>query len=297
MLYEVLLFVNVFLAVLNSMGLILYSSYWLRSENRNYITILSAAGWILGYLVESPNFDLPLTPHTWIYVVPLLVLLVLTVLNYTTSITQLYVFALLGYSLATNCTQGVSTTVAIVYSWILSFIAGIFMSAAIQKTLARIARPINLARTLSIARLLSSLYVFLLSYIFGGNVLGSITSLMGFESGLRSTLVLTLAIVASIYISTRVGAVLGLIKALFPVKYLTSLIPYTVAIVVTQVANKLGLPVVVSLVVFSSVLGIGVSSRLRILYGRNVIRYLATSYVGPPLLTSFLSYIITKICV
>ncbi|MEM2499774.1 MAG: hypothetical protein QXU30_06480, partial [Sulfolobales archaeon] len=61
----------------------------------------------------------------------------LTFLNYPTSITQLYISTLLGYSLATNYHQGLSAVIRIASSWVLSFAVGLAVSMFLRKSLMR----------------------------------------------------------------------------------------------------------------------------------------------------------------
>jgi len=295
LLYEAFVFVSVFLAVLNSMGLVLSSSYCFKYGSGVYIFILSAAGWILGYVIEGPNFSLPRSSLTWIYVIPLMVVLMLTLLNYPTSITQLYISTLLGYSLATNYYQGLSAVVRIASSWVLSFVVGLTASVFLRKSLVRMLQSASVIKVLLWIRVLSLTYVFLLSYVLGGNLLGSIASLLGIANSAKSTLLISISIVASVYVSLRSGISLGFTKILFPMRYLTSLIPYTVSLVLTQVANRLGVPIVISLVMFSSILGVGLASELKVFHRRRIIMYVLTSYIGPFILSSLLSYSLTNI--
>ncbi|MEM1623062.1 MAG: hypothetical protein QW543_02860 [Sulfolobales archaeon] len=277
------------------MGLVLSSSYCFKYGSRVYIFILSAAGWILGYVIEGPNFSLPQSSLTWIYVIPLMVVLMLTLLNYPTSITQLYISTLLGYSLATNYYQGLSAVVRIASSWVLSFVVGLTVSAFLRKSLVRMLQSVSVIKVLLWVRVLSLTYVFMLSYVLGGNLLGSVASLLGIVNSAKSILLISTSIVASVYVSLRSGISLGFTKILFPTRYLTSLIPYTVSLVLTQVANRLGVPIVISLVMFSSMIGVGLASEFKVFHRRRIIMYVLTSYIGPFILSLLLSYGLTNI--
>lgn len=286
-----------FLAVLNSMGLVLGSSYCFKYGSKVHILILSTAGWLLGYLVEGPNFSLPRSSITWIYVIPLVLVLMLTFLNYPTSITQLYISTLLGYSLATNYHQGLSAVIRIASSWVLSFAVGLAVSMFLRKSLMRMLQSASTVKVLLCIRILSLAYVFLLSYVLGGNLLGTIASLLGVTYSARAFLLLSASVITSVYISLRSGISLGFARILFPMRYLTSLIPYTVSLALTQVANRLGIPIVISLVMFSSIIGVGLASEFKIFYRKRILTYILASYLGPFIISSLLSYSLTNIFV
>ncbi len=295
MLYWLLVFASAFLAVLNSMGLVLGPSRCVGYGSRVLVFALSTSGWLLGYVVEGPNFRLPHVPFVWVYAVPLLLVFALTLLGYPTSVTQLYVAALLGYSLAEGYGQGLSAVAWAVFSWALSFAAGFLLSAVLREALVRVVGLTSVGKSLLAIRVCSLVYVFLLSYVLGGNVLGTVASLLGAGSDPRSGLVLFTAVTASAYVSFKSGAPLGLVRILFPMKYLSSIIPYSVSILLTQVANRAGLPIVTSLVMFSSTLGVGMASELAVLHRRRVFAYLATSYAGSFALSLLSSYLLTRV--
>lgn len=278
------------------MGLVLSSAHCFRYRNDALWLTISTAGWIIGYLVESQHFKLPQASATWIYLIPQLMLVLLTLFGYPTSITQLYISTLLGYSLATNFQQGVYAVMRIIISWMLSLSAGFLSSMFLWKLLQKVVKPINIARALVAMRVLSLIYVFLLSYVLGGNVLGAIVSLLG-GGRLDTHYVVCTAIIVSVYLSSSAAISSGLIRVLFPARYLTSLIPYTVTVTLTQVANLLGLPVVASLVMFSSILGMGMASELKILNRRRALKYILTAYAGPFAASTLLSYAVAHIII
>ncbi len=295
MFHELLVFASAFLAVLNSMGLVIGPSRCAGYGSRTLVFALSASGWLLGYLIEGPNFSLPQVPLTQVYTVPPLLVLALSLLGYPTSITQLYVATLLGYSLAKGYSRGLSVTVRIVSSWALSLIAGFLLSIAFRRILVRAVGFVSVERALLVVRVCSLTYVFLLSYVLGGNVLGAIASLLGAGGNTGSELALSTAVIASTYVSFRSRVSLGLVRLLFPTKYLSSIVPYSVSVVLTQVANRVGLPIITSLVVFSSTLGVGMASEFTMLYRRRVFSYLATSYAGSFALSLLLGYLLAVI--
>jgi hypothetical protein len=295
MLLEILASASMVFAVINSMGLILNLTNCFRYKSRLYLVLVSVAGWISGYMFERGNFSLPQVGNTSIYVIPLIMLSVLTAAGYPTSISQLYVSVLLGYSLASNFTQGVSSTGLILLSWLISFVSGLLISMLIKEILAVLVRPTNIEKALTVLKSISVSYVFLLSYVLGGNVLSTIMSLLGLKNDLGSLLLVCASVSVAVPISLRTSISLGLTKVLFPTKYLTSLIPYTTAIILTQIANRLGLPLVLSLLMFSSTVGVGLTSKLRLFHRRKIVMYLVGSYILPFLISASLSYLISLV--
>ncbi|MEM4775061.1 MAG: hypothetical protein QW489_01710, partial [Sulfolobales archaeon] len=191
--------------------------------------------------------------------------------------------------------QGLSAVVRIASSWILSFVVGLTVSAFLRKSLVRMLQSVSVIKVLLWVRVLSLTYVFMLSYVLGGNLLGSVASLLGIVNSAKSILLISTSIVASVYVSLRSGISLGFTKILFPTRYLTSLIPYTVSLVLTQIANRLGVPIVISLVMFSSMIGVGLASEFKVFHRRRIIMYVLTSYIGPFILSLLLSYGLTNI--
>lgn len=264
----------------------------LREDLRRLALLVSFTGWVAGYVVEGPNFNLPQVSNLEVYLVSLCLTTLLTLVNYPTSITQLYVSALLGYSLASGYSEGIYVVAKIVLSWILSVFAGLLFSVVVYRLLKLAFSHLSISRALTFFRVATFAYVFLLSYVLGGNLLGFLASLLGVGSRLDSV-VLTSAVTALALLAAQIWrAPLSLARILFPTRYISTLTPYTVALVLTQVANRLGIPIVVSLVMFSATLGIGASSSYSLIYKRRVALYLLLAYVAPVSVSLFLSYVI-----
>ena len=282
-----------FVAVLNNASLALSALQCLREDLRRLALLASFAGWVAGYVVEGPNFNLPRVGNLEVYLVSLCLTTILTLVNYPTSVTQLYVSALLGYSLASGYGEGVYAVARVVLSWVLSIFAGVLLSAAVYRLLKLVFSYLSISKALALFRVVTFAYVFLLSYVLGGNLLGFLASLLGVSSRL-GVVVPTSAVTALALLAAQVWrAPLSLARILFPTRYISTLTPYTVALVLTQVANRLGVPLVVSLVMFSATLGTGVSSSSSLLYKRRVALYVLLAYVVPVIVSLLVSYAIT----
>lgn len=282
-----------FVAVLNNASLALSALQCLREDLRRLAILVSFAGWVAGYVVERSNFNLPQIASLEVYLVPLCLTTLLTLVKYPTSITQLYVSALLGYSIASEYSEGVYAVAKIVLSWVLSVIAGALLSVAVYRLLKLAFSYLSVSKALTIFRITTFTYVFLLSYVLGGNLLGFLASLLGVGSRL-SDAVLTSVITALALLAAQTWRTpLSFAKILFPTRYISTLTPYTVALVLTQVANRLGIPLVISLVMFSATLGAGIASSSSLLYKRRVALYLFLAYVIPVIISILMSYVIT----
>ncbi len=282
-----------FVAVLNNASLALSALQCLKEDLRRLAILVSFAGWVAGYVVERPNFNLPQIASLEVYLVPLCLTTLLTLVKYPTSITQLYLSALLGYSIASEYSEGVYAVAKIVLSWVLSVIAGALLSVAVYRLLKLAFSYLSVSKALTIFRITTFTYVFLLSYVLGGNLLGFLASLLGVGSRL-SDAVLTSAITALALLAAQTWRTpLSFAKILFPTRYISTLTPYTVALVLTQVANRLGIPLVISLVMFSATLGAGIASSSSLLYKRRVSLYLLLAYVIPVIISILMSYVIT----
>ena len=282
-----------FVAVLNNASLALSALQCLRVELRRLALLVSFAGWVAGYVVEGPNFSLPQVGNLGVYLVPLSLTALLTLVNYPTSITQLYVATLLGYSLACGYSAGLYAVVRIAVAWLLSFIAGLLLSATVYRLLRLVLSRLEVSRVLTLFRVTALLYVFLLSYVLGGNLLGFLASALGVGIQLDNTLLVSAVTAAALLTAQLRRAPLGIARVLFPTRYVPTLTPYTVALVLTQLANRLGIPLVVSLVMFSATLGTGLSSGFSLLYRYRVPLYLLLSYVVPVLTSLLASYGLT----
>ncbi len=282
-----------FVAVLNNASLALSALQCLREDLRRLAILASFAGWIAGYVVERSNFNLPQIASLELYLVPLCLVTLLTLVKYPTSITQLYVSALLGYSIASEYSEGVYAVAKIVVSWVLSVIAGTLLSVAVYRLLKLAFSYFSVSKVLTVFRITTFTYVFLLSYVLGGNLLGFLASLLGIGNRL-SVVVLTSAVTVLALLAAQTWRTpLSFAKILFPTRYISTLTPYTVALVLTQVANRLGIPLVISLVMFSATLGVGISSSTSLLYKRGVVLYLLLAYVVPVIISLLMSYVIT----
>ena len=282
-----------FVAVLNNASLALSALQCLKEDLRRLAILVSFAGWVAGYAVERSNFNLPQIASLEVYLVPLCLTTLLTLVKYPTSITQLYLSALLGYSIASEYSEGVYAVAKIVLSWVLSVIAGALLSVAVYRLLKLAFSYLSVSKALTIFRITTFTYVFLLSYVLGGNLLGFLASLLGVGSRL-SDAVLTSAITALALLAAQTWRTpLSFAKILFPTRYISTLTPYTVALVLTQAANRLGIPLVISLVMFSATLGAGIASSSSLLYKRRVSLYLLLAYVIPVIISILMSYVIT----
>ncbi|MCC6014223.1 MAG: hypothetical protein LM564_00785 [Desulfurococcaceae archaeon] len=293
MLAQALFLGATFVAVLNNASLVLSALQCLRVELRRLALLVSFAGWVAGYVVEGPNFSLPQVGNLGVYLVPLGLATLLTLVNYPTSITQLYVATLLGYSLAYGYAEGIYAVVRIAVSWVLSVIAGLLLSVVVYKLLRLVFSQLSVSGVLLLFRVTALLYVFLLSYVLGGNLLGFLASALGVGTQLDSALLTSVVTAVALPTAQLRRAPLGIARILFPTRYVSTLTPYIVALVLTQVANRLGIPLVVSLVVFSATLGTGLSSGFSLLYRYRVPLYLLLSYVAPVLISLLASYGLT----
>jgi phosphate/sulfate permease len=293
MLTQALFLGATFVAVLNNASLALSALQCLRVELRRLALLVSFAGWVAGYVIEGPNFSLPQVGNLGVYLVPLGLATLLTLVNYPTSITQLYVATLLGYSLAYGYAEGIYAVVRIAVSWVLSVIAGLLLSVVVYRLLRLVFSQLSVSGVLLLFRVTSLLYVFLISYVLGGNLLGFLASALGVGTRLDSALLTSVVTAVALPTAQLRRAPLGIARILFPTRYVSTLTPYIVALVLTQVANRLGIPLVVSLVVFSATLGTGLSSGFSLLYRYRVPLYLLLSYVAPVLISLLASYGLT----
>jgi phosphate/sulfate permease len=293
MLAQALFLGATFVAVLNNASLVLSALQCLRVELRRLALLVSFAGWVAGYVIEGPNFSLPQVSNLGVYLVPLGLATLLTLVNYPTSITQLYVATLLGYSLAYGYAEGIYAVVRIAVSWVLSVIAGLLLSVVVYRLLRLVFSQLSVSGVLLLFRVTSLLYVFLLSYVLGGNLLGFLASALGVGTQLDRALLTSVVTAVALPTAQLRRAPLGIARILFPTRYVSTLTPYIVALVLTQIANRLGIPLVVSLVMFSATLGTGLSSGFSLLYRYRVPLYLLLSYVVPVLTSLLASYGLT----
>jgi phosphate/sulfate permease len=293
MLAQALFLGATFVAVLNNASLVLSALQCLRVELRRLALLVSFAGWVAGYVIEGPNFSLPQVGNLGVYLVPLGLATLLTLVNYPTSITQLYVATLLGYSLAYGYAEGIYAVVRIAVSWVLSVIAGLLLSVVVYRLLRLVFSQLSVSGVLLLFRVTSLLYVFLISYVLGGNLLGFLASALGVGTRLDSALLTSVVTAVALPTAQLRRAPLGIARILFPTRYVSTLTPYIVALVLTQVANRLGIPLVVSLVMFSATLGTGLSSGFSLLYRYRVPLYLLLSYAAPVLISLLASYGLT----
>jgi PiT family inorganic phosphate transporter len=287
---------SVAVAVGNNMGVILGPAIGARALKKEWTYLLSFTGLAAGYIIEGQKLELTSMSYSLdstviIYSLSLLILLILTLGGFVTSITQIFVGVFAGLSLVKGETFLIEKVETIIIFWVITLLASSFISYLIMRSLIR--KGSITINNLAVLKMLLFIFVFFTAYVLGANTLGFISS---FYSGtiIKDILVL-IGIAVGIVIVKGIKGTKMLGSGFYGIKYVSAVPPYISALLMTEISTQLSVPLPTSLALFSGILGSGVAMGFRAISHKRVVSYILMSWVAPFLASLITSWIIFSI--
>jgi len=294
---QALLLTAVAIAVGNNMGVIAGPAAGSRILSRNTISALAIVGLSLGYLLEGWKFlgsvSLPRNIIGASFVLAIVILVMLTVSGFVTSITQVFVGIYIGY-LLTYGFEATGEILKILGFWCVTFLSSVIVAFLFVKLIA--SRKTGIISSLLALKLASIVMVFITAYTLGANTIGFIVAFIGQNANDLPTVALTISgiIVGVLVIRGRRG-ITKLGSGFYGLRYTSSVAPYVSTLILTEVGTQFSIPLPMSISIFSGMLGAALAMRLRFISRRKVATYIMLSWVLPLILSIVLSYITFKI--
>lgn len=200
-----------------------------------------------------------------------------------TSATLSTVGVLIGVNIFYSKELEISTIYSLCTIWILSPIIAIAVAYTIYKILQTKIRNLNLSK------LISTITTVLLSYTFGVNTLGLLSSIGISTDYLQLTLNVLSIYLGSLFLSAKLGEEISRTFHSYTVKTYTSISLSTA--LVLEIASNISIPVPLTALIVLSLLGPIAAKKTRLI-NMNIFKKVIMFWIITPLISFILSYII-----
>ncbi|MCD6428645.1 MAG: hypothetical protein J7L12_03410 [Desulfurococcales archaeon] len=283
-------------AVGNNMGVIAGPSSGVKVISKNWLYILAIIGLSLGYFCEGWKVRitafLQLRDMLVIFSIAILILSLLTLMGFVTSVTQIFMGVLIGYTIAVSGQSLLIGKIAeILMYWGLTLVLSATTSFLLMKILFG-GRTI-IIKNLGVFKLVIALLVVFTAYVLGANTLGFIVSftMLGMrQDSILSIIAVLAGIVIGVVIVRGIRGTHRIGMGFYGLRYSSTLTIYISALVLAEVGTQLSIPIPLSLAVFSGLLGSSMGMKLRLIKGRKVVEYLLASWIVPLIISLIASY-------
>ena len=268
--------------------------------------LIASAGVLLGALLEGYKLSnvlggriLPTLSASGLVVIlvsGLLVMGVVTLLRLPLSLSQVIVGAGWGLALATGDQIGVTYSVVVVVSWVLSPAFGFLVSAIIESIVLRVGRRamdiLALSRAYANLTLVAGLYA---AYALGANTVGLVVGLFPSSAGdrLPLSLVFSAATIFGILLLSK-GTVRSVAENLVGLNPSTALSAQFGGAMSAHLFTQFGMPISISQAVIGGMGGAASVKRMAITNKRIIQQVIAGWTVGP-IAGAIVSFLLTRI--
>lgn len=236
-------------------------------QNQRKASFLVASGLILGSVLEgwkmrriqfvSPSANLYVFQ---IILVTLFVMLLLSLLNSPASLAQIFFSSTLGILLVQHAQINFSLSFEVIFSWFLTPLLSILLSYFAYKLTSTVTQKFCLLRTTIFSKLITLIAVFYSSYVLGANNIGLVS--VFYQEDLTTSLLFSLFASIGVYFSRKMTKALGEdLIVISPVGVSVSMFS---ASFLVWVFTQFGFPTSVTASVMSSVIGVGLASKIRV---------------------------------
>lgn len=268
--------------------------------------LIASAGMLLGVMLEGYKLSEVLAGRVLqtlsasgvlvILVSGVLVMAVVTLLRLPLSLSQVIVGAGWGVALATGVQIGMTYSILVILSWVLSPAFGFIVSAIIESTILRLGRRAK--DVLALNRLYASLTLvagFYAAYTLGANTIGLLVGM--FPSSVGDSLHLSLsfgvaAILGTLFLSK--GTVRSVADNLVGLNPSTALSAQFGGAVSVHLFTQFGLPVSVSQVVIGGMSGAASVKRM-VITNRRIVQQVIAGWTVGPMAGAILSFLLARI--
>ncbi len=293
-LVEALYAVVVAVAVGNNMGVIVGPSAGSRILKEGALTGLSIAGLIIGYFLEGWKLKTVtnLSPYTIFvsFVLALLILALLTLGGFVTSITQVFVGIYIGYLIYAGETSEYSAIINIGVYWVITFSLSVAISYLFMRSMGGKKGNVLITNLLTL-KLVSIFLVFLTAYTLGANTIGFIAGFLNPLTNYENLMLITVTgVILGVFMIKGSKGISKLGSSFYGLRYTSAIVPYISTLLLTEIGTQLSVPLPMSISIFSGILGVAAGMKLRLLSSRQVLAYIIISWVIPLFLAIALSY-------
>lgn len=236
-------------------------------QNQRKASLLIASGLILGSVLEgwkmrriqfvSPSVNLYAFQ---IILVALLVMLLLSLLNSPASLAQIFFSSALGILLVQHAQINFSLSFEIIFSWFLTPFLSILLSYFVYKLTLMVTQKFCLLSITAFSKLITLSAVFYSSYVLGANNIGLISAF--YQEGLITSFLFSFFASIGIYFSRKMTKTLG--EDLIVISSVGVSVSMFSASFLVWVFTQFGFPASVTASVMSSVIGVGLASKVRV---------------------------------
>lgn len=250
-------------------------------QNQKKASLLVASGLILGSVLEGwkmKRIQLVSTSVNFymfqIILVTLLLMFLLSLFNSPASLAQIFFSSTLGILVVKHASINFSLSIEVILSWFFTPVLSVLLSYFMYKLFLLFIQNSCLIKVTLFSKLLALVAVFYSSYVLGANNIGLISAFYGEEPviGLFFSVVASLGV----YFSKKLTKALG--EDLIVVSPVGASVGMFSASLLVWIFTQLGLPISVTTSIMSSIIGVGISSRLRLFNTRTLFSITVVSW-------------------
>jgi len=287
-----LVFLTVTYTVANNIGVVSFSG-GSRVVLIHVSKSLALVGFITGYVLEGHKMRIhvalnEMTLNT-IYVLTITILAVLTHLGFITSVSQVITGLLLGYAIVNHHNYVIEKIQMFFISWGATAFSAILLSWLLMLIAISVKKK-SLINYLLLTKVIICILTFLSAYVIGSNTVGFVAAFV--DGGLELQLTVLLGIVVGVLSVKGAKGVRSLGMGLYGLRYSSATIPYISGLALAELLTQFGIPVPVSMAIFSGIVGCSFALKLKLLNTKLLFSHIVIGWALPPIISLILSYII-----
>jgi len=236
-------------------------------QNQKKASLLVASGLILGSVMEGWKMEriqlvsTSASLYTFqVVLVTLLIMFLLSLFNSPASLAQIFFSSTLGILIVKHASINLNLSIEIILSWIFTPLLSVLLAYLTYKLTFSFIQKFCLLEVTLLSKLMALVAVFYSSYVLGANNIGLISAFYGGWPivGLFFSVVASLGV----YFSKKLTKSLG--EDLIVVSPVGASVSTFSASFLVWIFTQLGLPVSVTTSIMSSVIGVGLASKIRV---------------------------------
>lgn len=236
-------------------------------QNQKKASLLVASGLILGSVLEGWKMERIqlVSTSTSLYIfqiilVTLLVMLLLSLFSSPASLAQIFFSSALGILIVKHAPINFNLSFEVILSWLLTPLLSVLLAYLVYKLTLSFIQKSCLLRVTLFSKLVALVAVFYSSYVLGANNIGLISAF--YRGGPVVGLVFSVVASVGVYFSRKMTKALG--EDLIVVSPVGASVSTFSASFLVWIFTQLGLPVSITTSIMSSVIGVGLASKIRV---------------------------------
>jgi len=236
-------------------------------QNQKKASLLVASGLILGSVMEGWKMEriqlvsTSASLYTFqVVLVTLLIMFLLSLFNSPASLAQIFFSSTLGILIVKHASINLNLSIEVILSWIFTPLLSVLLAYLTYKLTFSFIQKFCLLEVTLLSKLMTLVAVFYSSYVLGANNIGLVSAFYGGWPivGLFFSVVASLGV----YFSKKLTKSLG--EDLIVVSPVGASVSTFSASFLVWIFTQLGLPVSVTTSIMSSVIGVGLASKIRV---------------------------------